>query len=128
MDTTQYLSARVSATTGELFGFNTYYQQTGKTEAKLDRAASQKLAEVFLTRVQPDRFREVTLENVDNSNGKMQLEPWNTQYFSYLRVVNGINFPYNGISIQVDPVVGKVTGYDLNWSVYNFPGVSGRPQ
>ena len=120
----QYLSARVSATTGELLGFNTSYQQTGKTEVTLDQAAMQKLAEEFLKRVQLERFSQVALDPERNLDVKMGPEPWNTQYFSYHRVVNGVDFPDNGMTINVDPVAGTVTGYELNWSE-SLPSVSG---
>ena len=122
----QNLSARVSATTGELLGFNLSYQQIEKTEAKLDRTTAQKLAEEFLKKVQHDRFSQVTLDPENNStNGKMGPEPWNTQYFSYHRVANGVDFPDNGMTVNVDPVAGVVTGYELNWSELELPSVSG---
>lgn len=123
--TPQYLSARVSATTGELLGFNISYQQTGKTEATLDRAAMQMLAEEFLKKVQRERFSQVALDPERNFNGKMSPEPWNIQNFSYHRVANGVDFPDNGMNVNVDPVAGIVTGYDLNWSDSNLPNVSG---
>ncbi|MHB8125254.1 MAG: YcdB/YcdC domain-containing protein [Desulfitobacteriaceae bacterium] len=112
----QYLSARVSATTGELLGFNMSYQPTGKTEITLDQATMQKLAEEFLKRVQRERFSQVALDTERNLN---------TQYFSYHRVVNGVDFPDNGMTVNVDPVAGIVTGYELNWSESNLPSVSG---
>ena len=121
----QYLSARVSATTGELLGFNLSYPQTGKTEAKLDRTAAQKLAEDFLKKVQLDRFSQVALNPENGSNGKMSSEPRNSQYFSYSRVANGVDFPDNGMTVNVDPVDGIVTSYELNWSELKLPGVSG---
>lgn len=121
----QFLSAKVSATTGELLGFNLSYQQTGKTEAKLERAAMQNLAEEFLKKVQLDRFDQVALDPENNSNGKMGPEPWNTQYFSYHRVANGVDFLGNGMTVNVDPVAGVITGYELNWLELALPSVSG---
>lgn len=121
----QYLSARVSATTGELLGFNISYQQTGKTEVTLDQDEVQKLGEEFLKRVQPERFGEVAFDPERNAIGKMLPEPWNTRYLSYHRVANGVDFPDNGMTVTVDPVAGIVTGYELNWSESNLPSVSG---
>ena len=121
----QYLSARVNATTGELLGFSISNQQNGETEVKLDRTAAQKLAEEFLKKVQPERFSQVVLEPETDLISKMNPEPWNTQAFSYRRVVNGINFPENGMIVNVDPVDGKVTNYELNWSEYDLPSISG---
>ncbi len=121
----QYLSARVSATTGELLGFNTAYQQTGKNEVTLDQTAVQKLAEEFLKKVQPERFSQVVMDPLKNVNGKMSPEQWNSQYFTYNRVANGVDFPDNGMTVTVDPVAGIVTGYELNWSESSLPSVSG---
>lgn len=121
----QYLSARVSATTGELLGFNVAYQQTGKTEVTLDQDAVQKLAEEFLKRVQAKRFSQVALDPLKNVNAKISPEQWNIQYLTYHRVVNGVDFPDNGMTVTVDPVAGIVTGYELNWSDSNLPSVSG---
>jgi hypothetical protein len=121
----QNLNARVSAITGELLGFNSSYQQTGKTEVTLDRAAMQKLAEEFLKRVQSERFSQVALDTERNLTGKMGTEPWNRQYFSYHRVANGVDFPDNGMTVNVDPLAGIVTGYELNWSESDLPSVSG---
>ena len=121
----QYLSARVSATTGELIGFGISNQQNGKTEVKLDRTAAQNLAEEFLKKVQPERFSQVVLDPETDLISKTNPEQWNNQAFSYRRVVNGVNFPENGMIVNVDPVAGKVTNYELNWSEYELPSVSG---
>jgi len=121
----KYINARVSATTGELLGFAISTQQNDKTEVKLDRAAAQKLAEEFLKKVQPERFNQVVLDSETDLISKMSLEPWNNQAFSYGRVVNGVDFPENGMSINVDPVAGIVTNFELNWSEYDLPGLSG---
>ncbi|MCO1602515.1 YcdB/YcdC domain-containing protein [Desulfosporosinus nitroreducens] len=121
----KYINARVSATTGELLGFAISTQQNDKTEVKLDRAAAQKLAEEFLKKVQPERFSQVVLDPETDLISKMSPEPWNNQAFSYRRVVNGVDFPENGMIINVDPVAGIVTNFELNWSEYDLPGLSG---
>jgi len=77
----QFLSARISAVTGELLSYNLSYPQTGKTEAKLDRTAAQKLAEQFLKKVQLDRFSQVALNSESDSNPKMGSEPGQYRLF-----------------------------------------------
>lgn len=120
----QYLSARVSATTGELLNFNSSYPQNGNDKGAFDWATVQMVAEEFLQRVQPEKFSQVSLDSESNLNQKMGPEPWNIQRLSYHRVANGVDFPDNGMTINVDPVSGIVTGYDLNWSESNLPSVS----
>ena len=121
----QYLSARVSAKTGELLGFNLAYSQTEQPEVKLDRTAAKTMAEDFLKKVQPIRFSQVALEPENNLDSKMSPEAWGVQSFSYHRVANGVDFPDNGMTVTVDPVAGVVIGYELNWSELKLPGVSG---
>ena len=121
----QYLSARVSAANGELLGFNISYPPTEKPETTLDQSALQKLAEEFLKRVQPNRFSQVGLDTENSSNAKISPEPWNNQYFSYHRVANGVDFPGNGMTVNIEPAAGVITGYELNWSESDLPGLSG---
>lgn len=124
--TPQYISARINAKTGELVGFGISNSQPGSTEVKLDRAAAQKLAEEFLNRVQPERFKEVALDQEENEQFiKIAPEPGNSQAFNYQRVVNGVSFPANGMMISVDPLSGMITSFELNWGDYSLPGVSG---
>ncbi|AET67726.1 hypothetical protein Desor_2120 [Desulfosporosinus orientis DSM 765] len=124
--TPQYLSARVDAKNGELLGFSLSNSQTGNNEVKLDRAAAQKLAEEFLNRVQPERFKEVAIDQEDDALlSKIPPEPANNQAFNYRRVVNGVSFPANGMIVNVDPVTGIITNFELDWADYNLPSVSG---
>lgn len=121
----QHFSATVSATTGELHSLYSSSQQYGKTDVKFDRIATRKIAEDFLKRVQPDRFKQVVIDTENDLMDKIAPEPWNTQAFTYRRVVNGVDFPDNGMNVSVDPVTGKITSYDLNWSELELPSVTG---
>ncbi|MDN5344612.1 MAG: hypothetical protein PWQ18_723 [Clostridia bacterium] len=122
-----YMSARVNASNGELLGFDLPSPVPYETDqgGKLDRQAAQRLAEDFLQKVQPQRFKEMELdassqpgwEPVIMKDG--QNPP--VQYFKYRRLVNGIPFPGNGVNITVDAVAGRVTSYNLNWGNYAFP-------
>lgn len=121
----QHFSASVSATTGELYSLYSSSKQYGKTDVKFDRVASQKIAEDFLKKVQPDRFKQVVFDTENNLSDKIPEEPWNTQSFTYRRVVNGVVFSDNGMNASVDPVTGKITSYMLNWSELELPSVTG---
>ena len=123
--TVRYLNARVDARTGELLGLNVAYQNPGKAESALDRAAARRIAEDFLKKVQPQRFAAVSLDEQTNISGKPVPAKGEIQYFSYHRIANGIDFPGNGMSVSVDPVAGKVTNYDLNWPEIDLPGTDG---
>lgn len=112
-----FMSARVNASNGELMGFDIPIPSSGKDkEIKLDRQGARRLAEEFLQKVQPQRFKEVRLDENNLSNDASKVQP-----FNYRRLVNGIPFSGNGINITVDAIAGKITSYNLTWGKYNFP-------
>ena len=121
----RYISARVDAVTGELQGFNLEYKQDlQQVEGTMDRKAARKLAEDFLRKVQPQRFAEARLD--ENSNPvpivfDKAVKNLPYQNFSYLREVNGITFPANNITVNVDTVNGCITSYNLTWAPLEFP-------
>ncbi|PRR73319.1 YcdB/YcdC domain-containing protein [Neomoorella humiferrea] len=116
-----FMSARVNAINGELMGFDLPITSSGNDkEVKLDRQAARRLAEEFLQKVQPQRFKEVRLDENNPSGGAPTV-----QYFNYRRLVNGIPFSGNGINITVDAVAGRITSYNLNWGNFDFPAATG---
>lgn len=121
-----YFVATVNASNGELTSFHSGYSVANKTETALDQETVQKLAEDFLKKIQPEKFKQVTLVDEEN-NYKLMVtpDPWSVKYFSYQRVVNGIDFPENSLSVGVDPVSGKITDYSYSWVNYDLPGVEG---
>lgn len=46
-------------------------------------------------------------------------------YFNYRRLVNGIPYPGNGISVSVDAINQRITQFDVNWQNLNFPSPAG---
>ncbi|OIQ09050.1 peptidase propeptide and YPEB domain protein [Moorella thermoacetica] len=120
-----YVTARVDATTGELVGFDLSYPSPDGKPGQLDRQGAQQMVEDFLRQVQPERFREVKLDaNSRYGPGPIPLKSGQNQpvqYFNYRRLVNGIPFPENGISVTVDTVAKRITSYNLNWGQFDFP-------
>ncbi|MHB8756968.1 MAG: YcdB/YcdC domain-containing protein [Bacillota bacterium] len=121
-----YLSAEVNAVTGELIGFSLGFMTDPSAEAVLDRDGARKLAEDFLTKVQPEKFKQtrLTADQPPATPTKEDSKP-RQQYFSYQRMVDGIPFPVNGLTITVDAVAQRVTGFNLNWANYEFPKAAG---
>ncbi|WP_338823736.1 hypothetical protein MHOCP_19220 [Moorella humiferrea] len=116
-----FMSARVNAINGELMGFDLPITSSGNDKsAKLDRQAARRLVEEFLQKVQPQRFKEVQLDENNRSGGGEAV-----LYFYYRRLVNGIPFPGNGIYVTVDAVAGRITSYNLNWGNFDFPAATG---
>lgn len=118
----RFLNARVNAKTGDFIGFS--LSPTRNPDDKTDpitREAAQKVADEFLARVQPERFK---LVKVDTANPYMGKTPSNMQSFNYVRMVNGIPVSRNGMNITVDTVAKQVMNYGLTWSNVEFPSPS----
>ncbi|HVJ48278.1 MAG TPA: YcdB/YcdC domain-containing protein [Desulfitobacterium sp.] len=122
----QYVSARLDAVTGELLAFNTAPQVTTGTEkmTPIDRATAQKLVEEFLNKIQPQHLQDVKLVEGFNGAYKGLGEGSTMQEFNYQRVVNGIVFPSNGMTVMVDTFAKTITNYNLNWWTLDFPDPS----
>lgn len=120
-----YLNARVDATTGELLSFDMPYQNSDREQGQLDRQGAQEMVEDFLQRVQPERFQAVQLDkNARYYSRPVPLKEGQNpplQYFYYRRLVNGIPFPTNGISVTVDTVAKRIVSYNLMWGGFDFP-------
>lgn len=125
----RFVSAQVNAVTGELVGFDLPSLPAGPEQpGALDRAAAQNMAAEFLSQVQPQRFREVKLDEYSSfSEPGIVKEGENppVQFFKYRRIVNGIPFPGDGMSVRVDTVAKRITSYRLDWSNLAFPAPEG---
>lgn len=117
----QYIYARVDAESGELLAFNNSPNAANGSvkDTPIDRSSAQKIVEEFLQKIQPQRFGEVKL--VDEVNGPYKgSNEGQVQGFNYQRVVNGIPFPNNGITVMLDAVSKTVISYNLNWWTLDF--------
>lgn len=120
-----YIYARVNAVNSELlsFDYHDYSERSQKFKQNYDRAAAQKKAEEFLNECQPERFKNVKLEELE---GKTEFpEKVERHYFNYTRVVDGILFPANGFNLTVDAETGKITSYSMRWQAREFPSADG---
>lgn len=124
-DIYMYVSCTINAVTGEIMNFyrSLPYDETGKPP--YDQEKSRTEAEKFLKRLIPDKFSD--LEYDEDSNTiyyyYQSEEPPRQFSFSYIRKVNGIPFPGNGVSITFDAVKGEVVSYNLNWFNQEFPSI-----
>ena len=120
----KYMNARVNAVSGELIGFDLSPPVEQVKSGDLSRAEAQKIAEDFLQRIQSQRFSEMKVDEQDDFTRGQKLKEGqipSSHYFNYQRVVNGIPFPNNGISLTVDTKSKTIVSYNLNWSNVDFP-------
>jgi hypothetical protein len=117
----QYVSASVDAKNGELMSFNSMPLISSGKLGNLERADAQKIAEDFLKRIQPQRFRETKLDNVSQFVSEKETANYPFWNFNYQRIANGIITPNNGMYISIDKTTKRVIEYNLTWSNAEFP-------
>ncbi|HEY3314000.1 MAG TPA: YcdB/YcdC domain-containing protein, partial [Bacillota bacterium] len=125
-----YMSASVNAATGELTSFDTNSPSDSAKSGQIDRDAARVLADEFLKKAQAGKVDQVKLNDRDRSGvyipaGLKDGENPSQQYFNFRRMVNGIPFPSNGMTVTVDAVNRKVIRYNLNWQEIEFPKPDG---
>lgn len=130
------LAVTLDAYTGELQGFNkfNYYSKEDyykEPVVKVSQDQAIKIAQEIAARLQPEKFSQVILRQVDPEWGPL-LEssrdqgPKSRSYnIFYARQINGIVYPENGFRIRVDTTTGEVTNYDMIWWETDFPAPEG---
>jgi hypothetical protein len=118
------VQVRINATTGEIINFYTYYSTKADQKPKFDEAASKKAVEEFLKEIQPDKFKETKYKEKSDEPIRYESEETPAYFdFTYTRMVNGISFPGNYISVTYDAISGKIASYNLTWYNAEFPSL-----
>jgi len=127
------INARVNAETGELWSMNQWKPELSGTTRhglpKLSRAEAQLKAQDFLKKVLPNYINSLRIKPEGSDSFpyfslREKVSP--THYFSFVRVVNGIPFPENSASVEVDGNTGEIRSFYFNWdSRAEFPKPDG---
>ena len=122
-------AATINAVTGELVSFfNFGGQQRNRPSTTVSIETAERTARQFINSVAADRFNQTVFDE-NRSTSRIQPLPAieNFSYtFTFIRTVNGVNFPHNFISIAVDSSSGRITHYHLNWhDGLQFPAITG---
>jgi hypothetical protein len=117
------LSAQVDASTGELLSFSLNLPEAQNKNNYIAEQTARNLADAFIKNIQPQRWTQLKLDDLTTS--LRPLEKNTSSYsFNYLRLVNGVLCPSDGINITVDASSQKIIQYSLNWSPATFPAAS----
>lgn len=123
------LTVDVSAETGEVRSMYKYtYKKTGdrfKGLPKYEREEARKIAEDLVQKLQPQKFAQTRLSEDESPPVRITLGDRGPirYYFRYERLVNGIPFKENNISVSVNGDTGEVESFHLNWDEeLEFPG------
>lgn len=110
------ITVSVDANTGGLTSYSRSSDQDGgNSGTKVSRDTALSRANQFLKQVNAQKAAEVQLYDRDLAQPKPPLGINVYHNFRYVRYVDGVPFPDNGIDITVDGN-GTVTSYNLNWS------------
>ncbi len=118
-------STSIDADTGKILSIskNRYSNEVPKVP-KYTREQSQKLVEEFIEKINPGALKNAKLTN---DNFARYYYGYNPNYnFSYIRLVNGIEFTNNTINVMFNSIDGEVTSYSSSWDdELTFPSKEG---
>ncbi|GFN22211.1 YcdB/YcdC domain-containing protein [Thermanaeromonas sp. C210] len=117
------MNAAVDAQTGEILSMYLWRHrpETGAQLPSLSRQEALKTAEELLRRLHPSRLEELSLQAGEEELLPLWARQQSAYSFRWQRLVNGIPFPADGVSISVDAQTGQVTSYNLRWTRAEFP-------
>lgn len=109
---------------GNILNYSLYKPESYSASQKLPKFSKEQakaIAETFINQVNPGLLSQVRYQ--DNSINSIQGIEF---YFNYTRVVNGIPFYGNNVSVSVNRQTGEVIGYNYNWNdELKFPSAEG---
>lgn len=120
------LNASVDAVTGEILSENLWTPGNNSTSNQplsvSSRATALDAATKLLTKLEPDRVKDLELVNDSNP----MLFPGNSSFsFHWERLVQGVPFPQDGVRITVRATDNQVMSYSFQWTQADFPDASG---
>ena len=121
-----YAWASINAKTGEVVSFSVDSDYT-EEKPKYDKESAKAEVEKFLQSFKPDKFAQTLIEDAEEEydviTESTESEMPRFYYFSYIRQVNGIPFPDNGLFVTFDAVNGRVMSFNMEWFDVDFPGL-----
>jgi len=115
------LNVRVDAVSGEIAGYHTYdpadYSGEFSSIPKVARAAGEKVARDFIKKAAPSKVGEIVLK--PNSNAYYGGPVFHS--YSFVRTINGIEYPANNIHVEVNGQTGQVRNFYITWENITNP-------
>lgn len=112
------ISANVDGNTGRLQSFSTYSDDPDQKPSfppKVNFTDGKVIADKWLAGVNPQEYKDLKYNDRYEDEVKPPLDG-NVQYhYSYVRIVNGVPFPQDTVTINVDGD-GKIVNYYSNWT------------
>jgi len=126
----KHISVGVDAVTGEIIQFSQDefdnrrgYESTQGLPKPMSEDKAREAALEFLKKIQPDKISQLRQgDRPEYDSPYLNLGPKMYSFF-YERVVDGIPFPDNMVTVTVNAHTGKVRNYYMNWDKVDFPKV-----
>lgn len=117
----------VDAVTGDILNMSCWRSRTKEPKIlpAISREKALQIARELATNLQPEKFQQTA----ERQEGPIPADDWrdpNTYSFTFDRMVQGIPFPENNISITIDAQTGEITSYNFNWLNTEFPDAAKR--
>ncbi|MGB9780581.1 YcdB/YcdC domain-containing protein [Caldanaerobacter sp.] len=116
------ISVSVNANTGEIVSYSTWTPASEPYKPvipKYTREEAKKAAIEFLQKITPEKFKQTEEWTSSPYSTNSYYDP--NYNFSFARIVNGIVFPYNLLSVSVDKNTLKISFYTQTWDELSFP-------
>lgn len=118
----------IDARTGAIVGFYTYKGEDNTGEPQFDRVTSRVMVEEFLAKHFNTYFMD-TEYDASSDNEYLSIpadaEKPRAYSFRFVRKVNGIKFPDNGLTVTLNAVDGTVSNFALDWFTADIPALDG---
>ena len=113
-------SAQVDANTGEIMNINNWknIKQPGPTVQipQIPASEAEDIAVKLVTRLADSKLAELQLMPMDNTIIPLTSYGPVSYTVQWQRLVNGIPFPNNGVTVQVNALSGEIQSYSMNWT------------
>lgn len=118
------ISVTVDADTGEILSYYSWKPDNGTTSRipKYTEDEAKKAAIAFIEKIAPEKFKQT--KEFENKNVIYKINDiyYSPEYnFTFIRLVNGIPYRNNQITVSVDKNTLAVQSYNLNWDDITFP-------
>ncbi|AGL00395.1 YcdB/YcdC domain-containing protein [Desulfoscipio gibsoniae] len=108
-------SVSLDADTGEILNMSWRNNTPAETKGIIQKQEAQKIAEQFVQKLQPERFKSMQLQKSPTEHYYPLPNLDIVHRFYWARVENGIKVDYDGIRVSVDALSGKVVSFNMNW-------------
>lgn len=115
-----YVNVSMDAVSGEINSFNIFTEYNDKDKAVYSKEDGLNSAKIFLEKFYKDKYK---LVQYSDSNETIMIKEENPKYynFKFERVVNGIPFESNYLSVGYDTTTGKINNFNMQWYDIEFP-------